>query len=70
MHTAIEDIQEGLNLDHKTAEETLRWALTTFGDKIAIASSFGGEDVVLINMAVKLNPAVNIFTLDTGRHTN
>ncbi len=67
MHTAIEDIQEGLNTKLQTAEETLRWALTTYGDKIGIASSFGAEDVVLIDMAVKINPEVNIFTLDTGR---
>jgi len=67
MHITAEDIQENLNSDHKTAEDTLRWALTTFGDKICIASSFGAEDVVLIDMAVRIDPAVRIFTLDTGR---
>lgn len=34
----------------------------------AIAVSFSGaEDVVLVDMAVKLKPDVDIFTLDTGR---
>lgn len=34
----------------------------------AIALSFSGaEDVVLVDMAVKLKPDVDIFTLDTGR---
>jgi phosphoadenosine phosphosulfate reductase len=67
MHITAEDIQENLNSDHKTAEDILRWALTTFGDKICIASSFGAEDVVLIDMAVRIDPAVRVFTLDTGR---
>ncbi len=67
MQTAIEDIHTDLNIDNRTAKDTLRWALTTFGNKIGIASSFGAEDVVLIDMAVKINPAINIFTLDTGR---
>ena len=34
----------------------------------AIAVSFSGaEDVILVDMAVKINPDVDIFTLDTGR---
>ncbi|MCM8823387.1 MAG: phosphoadenylyl-sulfate reductase [Candidatus Omnitrophica bacterium] len=55
------------NFEDKTAEEILRWADETFGNKVAIASSFGLEDVVIIDMMVKINPSVKIFTLDTGR---
>ena len=32
-----------------------------------MASSFGAEDVVLIDMMVKIDPRSRIFTLDTGR---
>lgn len=67
MQREIGVIQDGLDFDYETVENVLRWALSTFGDKVAIASSFGAEDVVLIDMAVKINPAVRIFTLDTGR---
>jgi phosphoadenosine phosphosulfate reductase len=67
MHRTVEDIQKAFSSDRTTADDTLRWALGTFGDRIGIASSFGAEDVVLIDMAVKINPAVRIFTLDTGR---
>lgn len=67
MQREIGVIQDGLDFDCETVENVLRWALSTFGDKVAIASSFGAEDVVLIDMAVKINPAVRIFTLDTGR---
>jgi phosphoadenosine phosphosulfate reductase len=32
-----------------------------------MASSFGAEDVVVIDMIMKINPKARIFTLDTGR---
>jgi phosphoadenosine phosphosulfate reductase len=66
MQLTVNDMKY-LDLEYATAEETLRWALTFFGDRVAIASSFGAEDVVLIDMAVRIDPAVKIFTLDTGR---
>ena len=50
-----------------TAEEICAWALKEFGRDIALASSFGAEDVVLIDMLVKIDPKARIFTLDTGR---
>jgi len=54
-------------LEAKSAEEVVQWALETFGDRVALASSFGAEDVVLIDMLVKVNPKARVFTLDTGR---
>lgn len=53
--------------ESKTAQEILRWAQERFQDKVALASSFGAEDVILIDMLVKINPQARIFTLDTGR---
>lgn len=50
---------------HKTPEEILKLALNSF-ENIAISFS-GAEDVVLIDMAVKVKPDVNVFSLDTGR---
>lgn len=55
------------HLEGKKAEEVLEWATETFYPNIALASSFGAEDVVLIDMLQKINPDVQIFTLDTGR---
>jgi phosphoadenosine phosphosulfate reductase len=57
-------IEEVKNAD---AQQVVSWALKTFGQKVALASSFGVEDMVLIDMMVKVDPAANIFTLDTGR---
>lgn len=54
-------------LETKSAEEILKWASDTFGQKVAVASSFGAEDVVLIDLWIKVNPKGRIFTLDTGR---
>ncbi|MDQ3909103.1 MAG: phosphoadenylyl-sulfate reductase [Thermoproteota archaeon] len=54
--------------DSKTAQEVLKWALDTFGTKIALASSFGAEDVVIIDMMANLDKSkTRVFTLDTGR---
>lgn len=53
--------------DTKSAEEVLRWALRKFHPQIALASSFGAEDVVLIDLMTKIGPKARIFTLDTGR---
>ncbi len=51
----------------KPAEEVVRWAADTFGQEIALASSFGAEDVVAIDMIAKVAPGIRVFTLDTGR---
>ena len=53
--------------NQKTAEEVLKWAVAKFGDKVELASSFGAEDVVLIDMLGKMGLKMGIFTLDTGR---
>ncbi len=60
---------ESINADFEksSAVALLQWALKQFPSKMAVASSFGAEDVVLIDIAVKLEPAIKIFTLDTGR---
>jgi len=45
----------------------LEWAISRFGSKVALASSFGAEDVVLIDMLTKLGGKTRVFTIDTGR---
>lgn len=50
-----------------SAEEVLRYALETWGDRIVVASSFGAEDVVLIDMVSRIDRNARIFTIDTGR---
>ena len=54
-----------------TVVDTLAWSLETFGDRVAIASSFGAEDMLLLHAAKTLKAqtgrAPKVFTLDTGR---
>jgi phosphoadenosine phosphosulfate reductase len=46
-------------------EDLLRWAFVTFGGYVEIASGFGPEGVVLIDIAARVQPEFRIFTLDT-----
>jgi phosphoadenosine phosphosulfate reductase len=48
-------------------EVVLAWADRRFGAQAAVATSFGAEDVVLIDLAVRHAPRLGVFTLDTGR---
>ena len=56
-----------LRADPMRADDVLRLALETFGQRAALSSSFGAEDMVLIDMLVKIDLKARIFTLDTGR---
>jgi phosphoadenosine phosphosulfate reductase len=57
-------ISEGFEGKHP--EEILRWAFDTFGDRVALAQSFGGASgAVLMDIAVKLKPSVKVFYLET-----
>ena len=63
-----EEVQKISNsLEDKNANEVLKWALDTFHPRVALASSFNAEDVVVIDMLVKLRKDVKVVTLDTGR---
>ena len=50
----------------KSAQDILKLAFEHFGDDLWISFS-GAEDVVLVDMAWKLNKQVKVFSLDTGR---
>jgi len=63
----MEVIKEIEDLEEKSSEAVVEWALKKYGKKMALACSFGAEDVVLVDMVLKLDPGARIFTLDTGR---
>lgn len=48
------------------AERILAWAWNRFGSNAVIASSFGAEDVALIDLASQTGSSFPIFTLDTN----
>jgi len=49
------------------AEEILAWAAETFPGKVALASSLGVEDQVLMHLIAARRLPISVFTLDTGR---
>lgn len=63
--SATELEQLATNLDSKSPRQILQAAYEQF-ENIAISFS-GAEDVVLIDLACKINPRPKVFTLDTGR---
>lgn len=54
-------------LEGKSPQAILRWALDTFEGDVALACSFGAEDVVLVDMLSRLTDRPRVFVLDTGR---
>lgn len=63
MQSEVERIQKVV--ESWSPEDLLRWSFAAFGNQIAIASAFGVEGMVLIDIAARLNPRVRVFTLDT-----
>ncbi|MFQ5846497.1 MAG: phosphoadenylyl-sulfate reductase [Candidatus Methylomirabilales bacterium] len=53
--------------EEQDAEAVLRWSLDRFHPRIALATSLQVEDMVILDIAWKMNPHVRVFTLDTGR---
>jgi phosphoadenosine phosphosulfate reductase len=59
-------VRAGEELETASAQDVLRWARDTFGDRFAIASSMG--DGVLAHLASSAAPGVDVLFLDTGYH--
>ncbi|KAA5828663.1 phosphoadenylyl-sulfate reductase [Saccharopolyspora hirsuta] len=53
-------------LAEASAEEALRWAAETFGDELIVASNM--QDAVLVDLAAKAKPGVDVLFLETGYH--
>lgn len=53
-------------LDGATAQELLEWTDRHFGAHYVVASNM--QDGVLVDMAAKVRPGVNVLFLDTGYH--
>lgn len=48
------------------ATEVIRWATERFGSRLSLACSF--QDCVLVDLAVQVDPAIEVLFLDTGFH--
>ena len=53
-------------LETAPAEAVLEWAIARFGRRLVVASSF--QDLVLVDLAARSDPGVEVVFLDTGAH--
>ncbi|MEU5048601.1 phosphoadenylyl-sulfate reductase [Streptomyces sp. NPDC021096] len=56
----------GRELEDAPAQEILRWAAETFGERFCVTSSM--EDAVVAHLASRVLPGVDVVFLDTGYH--
>jgi phosphoadenosine phosphosulfate reductase len=59
-------VEAGQHLDGAQPETVIRWAVDTFEDAFCVAASMA--DAVLIDIASRVAPDVNVVFLDTGYH--
>lgn len=63
-----EEVQElAEQFERQSAQEVLSWALERYHPRIALSNSLQTEDMVVLDMAWRIQPQVRVFTLDTGR---
>ena len=63
-----DQIQQNLaEIANFSPEDILAWAVQKLGPRIALASSFGAEDQVLLDMIARNNLPITVFSIDTGR---
>ena len=63
----VAEIESG-RLESLSALEILSWGIENFHPNLALATSFGGQEgMVLLDMLHRLEPSSRVFMLDTGR---
>ncbi len=53
-------------LEGAAVEDVLAWAVARFHPHLALACSFGAEDMVLVDALARVRPGARVFYLDTG----
>jgi phosphoadenosine phosphosulfate reductase len=54
-------------LEHAAPQEILRWAVETYGEQLAIVTSFQPSGLVMLHMLREIAPDIPVLTLDTGQ---
>lgn len=67
MYDELELHELAIEYEDKPAKDVIAWALDSFHPRLYIAWSGQAEDMVLLDMAHRINPQVRVFTIDTGR---
>ncbi|MGH2617798.1 MAG: phosphoadenylyl-sulfate reductase [Thermomicrobiales bacterium] len=55
------------DFEQRPPQDVLRWAIDRYGQRLAIATSFQADGMALLDMAWRIDPAVRVITVDSGR---
>lgn len=62
-----DDLTElNLQLEQAAPQDILRWAADTYGDGLALVTSFQPTGLVMLHMLLDIAPEISVLTLDTG----
>jgi phosphoadenosine phosphosulfate reductase len=64
--TDEELLEVNAELEHAPASKVIGWAVEQFGPHLCLTASM--NDAVLIDLAVKVDPAIEVVFIDTGYH--
>ena len=53
--------------ESRPAQDVVEWSIREFGQDLAVCTSFQKTGAVILDLAVRVDPHVRVFTLDTGR---
>ncbi len=55
-------------LEREGPEATLRWAISTFGKALTVATGFGPSGIVILHLTAQIDPRTEFFYLETDLH--
>ncbi len=70
MTDLLDELEAGelsVEFEGEEPETVIAWALETFAPRIGISTALQRDGLVLIDMAYAIDPAIEVFTVDTGR---
>ena len=67
----LPDVTDAVQLsdtfENRGPAELIRWAMDQYGEKLGIVTSFQKSGMVIIDLAMKIDPRIRVMTIDTGR---
>jgi phosphoadenosine phosphosulfate reductase len=57
---------ESERLERLSADDRVRWAIETFGDRLVMSTSFGIQSAVTLHLVTRFAPKIPVVFVDTG----
>ena len=57
---------QAARMENWPALEIIAWAADTFGDELAVSSSFGADAATMLHLCTRVKPDIKVITVDTG----